>query len=119
MKFLDRVLFGLRLHRLSAGGVALTTAAVAGSLAVPIRAPAAPAPRPPSRVVAAGPMAHETQEPPSPSPASAAATPPPVPNTAAEPSSRATPQYVRTTCWYRSADGVTHYYGCWWPVSAS
>jgi hypothetical protein len=64
-------------------------------------------------------MAHETQEPPpSPAPATAAATPPPEPNGTAEPSSGATLRYVRTTCWYRSADGVTHYYGCWWPVTA-
>ena len=117
MKFLDRVLFGFRLHRLSAGGVGLLTAAVAGSLAVPIRAPAAPAARPPSRVVTVGPMAHETQEPPSPAPATAA-TAPPEPSGTAVPTARATVQYVRTTCWYRSADGVTHYYGCWWPVTA-
>ena len=122
MKLLDRVLFGLRLHRLSPRGTAVVAGAIAASLIVPLRLPtavrsAASVTPPKPDIVAAGPLTHDSLESlPVPSPSAPTPTPSPTMEQATAPAPTSTTRYVWATCWYRTADGVTHYYGCWWPV---
>lgn len=121
MKVLDRVLFGLRLHRLSPRGTAVLAGAVAASLIVPIRLPASvqsAASLTPSKphIAAAAPLTHDSMESLPAPPSTPTPTPSPTMEQTSAPATTSTTRYVWATCWYRTADGVTHYYGCWWPV---